>query len=61
MKNALRKFRIRAGLTQEQLEAKTGIQQSHISELERLPRRASYTTVVKLAKALGVKPEQLGF
>lgn len=50
------------GLTQEQLEAESGVSQAAISSIERgLVTNPAFSTVLKLAKALGVRPEQLRF
>lgn len=57
---ALETARRKAGLTQDALSAKAGVSQSVISKLELGQMvRPGFTTVVKLAKALGVNPMQL--
>jgi len=58
----LRTAREQCGLTQEQLERLSGIAQNTISRLES-DRRAQpvFTTVVRLAQALGVDPLALRF
>lgn len=43
-------------LTQEQLEKKTGIHQTHISKIENGLLTPTYKTVAALAKALGARP-----
>lgn len=55
----LKKCREDAGLTQEELAEKTGIQQSHISRLERGQHSPSRVTIEKLAAALDVLPSQI--
>lgn len=50
--NYLRGIRSREGLTQTQLAKKTGIKQSHISEMERYKRVIGKATAKKLASAL---------
>ncbi len=62
MKTALHTARTRAGLTQKQLEAKSGVDQGSISKMERgQVHDVTFATVMKLAKALRVRPESLGF
>lgn len=62
MKTPLHAARKRARLTQKELEARSGVSQGSISRMERGEYKdATYATVVKLAKALRVKPETLGF
>jgi len=56
----LKKFRRIAGLTQEQLARKSGVDASLISRLERgSRRRLSYDNIVRLARALNLEPEEL--
>lgn len=56
----LKKFRRIAGLTQEQLARKAGVDPTLISRLERgLRRGASFDTIVRLARALHLEPEEL--
>jgi transcriptional regulator with XRE-family HTH domain len=56
----LRKYRKIAGLSQEALARKSGVDLAVISRLERGLRRApSYETVVLLARALNLEPEEL--
>lgn len=58
----LRTARTKAGLTQEQLEDKSGISQAAISKLESGDSlRPSFETVMALAKALRVDPQSLKF
>ena len=51
---AIRSLRARAGLTQADLSEKAGLPQSHISRLENAEHSATYLTLEKIAKALGV-------
>lgn len=54
--------RKRAGLTQEQLEEKSGVPQGVISKLERnADARPAFDTVIKLSHALGVEATRLRF
>lgn len=56
----LKELREKKNLTQEQLEALSGVDKSTISVLETRPgRRPSFETAVRLAKALNVRPEDL--
>lgn len=56
----LKKYRRIAGLTQEALAQKSGVDASIISRLERGRRRtASYDSIVRLARALNLEPEEL--
>ena len=56
----LKKYRRIAGLTQEQLAEKSGVDATVISRLERGVRpRASYENIVRLARALNLEPEEL--
>jgi transcriptional regulator with XRE-family HTH domain len=56
----LKKYRRIAGLTQEQLARKSGVDATLISRLERGDRRRlSYDNIVRLARALNLEPEEL--
>jgi len=56
----LKKFRRIAGFSQEELAARSGVDKGAISRLERgLRREPSYETVVRLARALNLEPEEL--
>jgi len=48
----IRDARTEAGLTQEQLAAKTGLPQSHISRIENAKHSPARATIEKIAKAL---------
>jgi transcriptional regulator with XRE-family HTH domain len=48
----------RAQLTQEQLAAKSGLPQSHISRIENAKHSPSLATLQKIAAALGVPVER---
>jgi transcriptional regulator with XRE-family HTH domain len=57
---SLRTTRRLKGLTQEALAAKSGVDQTSISSIEvGKNRNPSWETVSKLAKALGVSPDEL--
>ena len=56
----LKKYRRIAGLTQEQLAARAGVDATLISRFERGDRRRlSYDNIVRLARALNLEPEEL--
>jgi len=56
----LKKYRKIAGLTQEQLARKSGVDVTLISRLENGQRtNASYPSIVRLARALNLEPEEL--
>lgn len=52
----LRRHRQRLGLSQEALGFEAGIHRTEVSLLERAGREPRLTTIVKLARALGVTP-----
>jgi len=56
---AVREQRKRQGLTQEALARASGLPATYISDVERGVRNPSWSTIVTLAQALGVKPSQL--
>ena len=55
----LRKHRLAAGLSQEQLGLESDIQRNFISLIETGQNQPTITTIFKLAGALGVKPSKL--
>ena len=55
----LRRCRQRAGLSQQRLAELCGLHPTEISLLERAARDPALTTVVKLARCLGVPPATL--
>ena len=55
----LRRHREAAKLTQEQLSAKAGLHPTEISRLERAVRDPRLSTIVSVARGLGVTAEQL--
>jgi len=52
----LRRLRLAAGLTQEELGFKAELQRNYISSLELGEKQPSLTTVFKLSEALNLKP-----
>jgi transcriptional regulator with XRE-family HTH domain len=58
----LRTAREKLGLTQAQLQERSGVPQSHISRLENSSeRRPNFEWVIALADALGIDPRALRF
>jgi transcriptional regulator with XRE-family HTH domain len=55
----LRALRERAGISQEELGHQAGLHRTEISLLERAGREPRLTTIVRLARTLGVKPTVL--
>jgi transcriptional regulator with XRE-family HTH domain len=55
----LRRMRLAAGMTQEQLGLEAGVQRNFISLIETGQNQPTIGTVVKLARALGMKASQL--
>lgn len=56
---ALRKYRLAAGLSQEQLGLESGVQRNFISLIETGQNQPTITTIFKLAAALDMKPSKL--
>lgn len=57
----LREARRRKRMTQDELAAKSGVDQTHISSIEIGRRSPSDDVRDRLAKALGMRPTQLRF
>jgi transcriptional regulator with XRE-family HTH domain len=57
----LRKYRLAAELSQEQLGLESGVQRNFISLLETGQNQPTITTIFKLASALNMKPSKLVF
>jgi transcriptional regulator with XRE-family HTH domain len=55
----VRRYRLAAGMTQEELAARMGFEQEYLSNLEAGKRNPTITTVWKAANALKVEPSQL--
>ena len=56
---SLVRLRKAAGLTQDELAARSGVSQSHISALEKGTWEPRLSTVLAFAKAFGVAPAAL--
>lgn len=57
--NRVRELRLQAGLSQEQLASKSGLDRTYVSSCERGRRNVSLSTICTLAEALGVAPHEL--
>lgn len=55
----LREHRQRAGLSQEKLAAKAGIDRTYVGGAERGERNVALVNIVRLAEALHVAPAEL--
>lgn len=55
----LRKHRLAAGLSQEQLGLESGVQRNFISLIETGQNQPTITTLFKLAQALGIKASKI--
>ncbi len=56
---ALRRVRLAAGMSQEQLGLESGVQRNFISLIETGQNQPTISTIVKLAGALGMKASEL--
>jgi transcriptional regulator with XRE-family HTH domain len=55
----VRRFRVSAGLSQEELAARIGVEQGYVSRLEAGSRNPTIVTIWHAAEALGVRPASL--
>jgi transcriptional regulator with XRE-family HTH domain len=55
----VRRARLEAGLSQEQLAHEAGIDRTYVSQVEREKRNVTITVLARLAAALGTTPDQL--
>ena len=55
----LRRYRLAAGLSQEQLGLESGVQRNFISLIETGQNQPTITTIFKLAQAMGIKASKL--
>lgn len=56
---ALRRVRLASGMSQEQLGLESGVQRNYISLIETGQNQPTIGTIVKLARALGMKASEL--
>lgn len=57
--SALRRLRLAAGMSQEQLGLEAGVQRNFISLIETGQNQPTISTIAKLARALGMKASEL--
>lgn len=57
--DTLRAYRSRAGLSQEKLAAKAGLDRTYVGGVERGERNVALVNIVRLAETLGIRPAQL--
>lgn len=55
----VRKHRENIGISQEALAAKAGVHRTYMSQIERGLSNLTIVALARIAKALGVRPEQL--
>lgn len=55
----VRKIRIAAGLSQEEIAFRAGLKRSYLSDLERGTRNPTVRVLGRVADALGVQPSRL--
>lgn len=56
---SIRKARTEAGLTQTDLALRSGLDLRTITRVENLEREPSVSTLVKIARGIGINPSQL--
>jgi transcriptional regulator with XRE-family HTH domain len=56
---AIRDFRVSAGITQEGLADRSQLHRTYVGGIERGERNVSFANLLKLADALGVRPSEL--
>jgi transcriptional regulator with XRE-family HTH domain len=54
-----RRFRVQAGLSQEAVAERMGVDRAHVSSMERGQQNVTLLTLFHASQALGVKPRQL--
>jgi transcriptional regulator with XRE-family HTH domain len=56
---AVREFRIRRHISQEELAHRSGMHRTYLGGIERGERNPSYDNLLRLASGLGVRPSEL--
>jgi transcriptional regulator with XRE-family HTH domain len=54
-----RRFRVQAGLSQEAVAERMGVDRAHVSSMERGQQNVTLLTLFHASQALGVKPRQM--
>lgn len=55
----IRRFRVKAGLSQEAVAERMGVDRAHVSSMERGQQNVTLLTIWHLSQALGIKPADL--
>lgn len=55
----VRAERLRQGISQEELAARSGVHRTYIGMIERAEKNITLKNIIKIAEALGVKPSSL--
>lgn len=55
----VRRYRLETGLSQEALADEAGLHRTYISQVERKQNNVTIVVLSKIAKALGIRPDQL--
>ena len=55
----IRRFRVNAGLSQEAVAERMGVDRAHVSSMERGQQNVTLFTIWHLSQALGIKPADL--
>jgi transcriptional regulator with XRE-family HTH domain len=56
---AIRAFRVEGSLSQEALAARSSLHRTYVGGIERGERNVSFSNLLRLARALGVRPSEL--
>ena len=57
--NRIRDFRMQKALSQEKLAEQSGLHRTYIGMVERGEKNVSLKNILKISKALNIKPEEL--
>ena len=55
----LKEIRLKKNISLRELEKKSGISKSHLNAIERQEKEATISTLIRIAKALGVQIDEL--
>jgi transcriptional regulator with XRE-family HTH domain len=56
---AIRAFRVEGAMSQEALAARSALHRTYVGGIERGERNVSFSNLLRLARALGVRPSEL--